>query len=233
MNLEQLKKIDFLSLDDDQIQKLNSYMEFTLEENSKFNLTRNDNKDDFILKNILDSLLIVRDNDLSNSLVLDLGSGAGLPGIPLAIYYKSTSFLLVEPTTKRANFLEKCKALLKLENVTIIHARAEDFIKDINNRERFDFVVSRAVSKLNILLELSIPYLKIGGKLIAYKGLNYQSEIDEAQNALLILDSKLESIQESELPFTNENRFNLVVTKLKKTTNKFPRSYKEISKKPL
>jgi len=233
MNLEELKEIDFLSLDYEQIQKLNNYMEFTLEENSKFNLTRNDNKDDFILKNILDSLLIVKDNELSNSLVLDLGSGAGLPGIPLAIYYKSTSFLLVEPTTKRADFLEKCKELLKLENVTVINARAEDFIKDSNNREKFDFVVSRAVSKLNILLELSIPYLKIGGKLIAYKGLNYQLEIDEAQNALKLLDSKLEFVQENKLPFTNENRFNLVVTKLKKTTNNYPRTYKEISKKPL
>lgn len=232
MRVSDLKTINFLHLNDEQIQKLESYMNYTLEENSKFNLTRNDNAEDFIIKNILDSLLIVKDNNLENSNVLDLGSGAGLPGIPLAIYYKTTNFLLLEPTLKRANFLKRCKELLNLENVTIVSARAEDYIKE-NNREKFDFVVSRAVSKLNILAELSIPFLKVNGSLIAYKGLNYQSEINEAKNALDVLSSTVASIQEVNLPFTKENRFNLVITKLGKTTNKFPRSYKEITKKPL
>ena len=232
MRIDDLKTVSFLDLNDEQIQKLEKYMNFTLEENSKFNLTRNDNVDDFIIKNILDSLLIVKDNNLANSFVLDLGSGAGLPGIPLAIYYKSTNFLLLEPTQKRAHFLMKCKELLNLENVTVVSARAEDYIND-NNREKFDFVVSRAVSKMNILLELSIPFLKVNGSLIAYKGLNYQNEIDEAQNALKVLVSKVSNIQEVNLPFTKENRFNLVITKLEKTNNKFPRSYKEITKKPL
>ncbi len=233
MKLTDLKEIEFLNLGDDQIEKLNKYMEFTLEENSKFNLTRNDNIDDFIIKNILDSLLIVKDIDLSGSLVLDLGSGAGLPGIPLAIYYKTTNFVLLEPTTKRSNFLQKAKELLNLENITVINERAEDYISKEGNREKFDFVVSRAVSKLNILLELSVPYLKVNGKLIAYKGLNYQNEIDEAKKALNLLNSIVESAQESNLPFTNENRFNLIIKKEEKTTNKYPRSYKEISKKPL
>ena len=233
MKLTDLKEIEFLNLGDDQIEKLNKYMEFTLEENSKFNLTRNDNIDDFIIKNILDSLLIVKDIDLSGSLVLDLGSGAGLPGIPLAIYYKTTNFVLLEPTTKRSNFLQKAKELLNLENITVINERAEDYISKEGNREKFDFVVSRAVSKLNIVLELSVPYLKVNGKLIAYKGLNYQNEIDEAKKALNLLNSIVESAQESNLPFTNENRFNLIIKKEEKTTNKYPRSYKEISKKPL
>jgi len=233
MKLTDLKEIEFLNLGDDQIEKLNKYMEFTLEENSKFNLTRNDNIDDFIIKNILDSLLIVKDIDLSGSLVLDLGSGAGLPGIPLAIYYKTTNFVLLEPTTKRSNFLQKAKELLNLENITVINERAEDYISKEGNREKFDFVVSRAVSKLNILLELSVPYLKVNGKLIAYKGLNYQNEIDETKKALNLLNSIVESAQESNLPFTNENRFNLIIKKEEKTTNKYPRSYKEISKKPL
>ena len=114
MRVSDLKTINFLHLNDEQIQKLESYMNYTLEENSKFNLTRNDNADDFIIKNILDSLLIVKDNNLENSYVLDLGSGAGLPGIPLAIYYKTTNFLLLEPTLKRANFLKRCKELLNL-----------------------------------------------------------------------------------------------------------------------
>ncbi|MBP5694017.1 MAG: 16S rRNA (guanine(527)-N(7))-methyltransferase RsmG [Bacilli bacterium] len=232
MKLEQIKEIEFLDLNDAQIDKLFKYMNFTLEENSKFNLTRNYNKESFIIKNLIDSLLIVKDNDLSNSLVLDLGSGAGLPGIPLAIYYETTNFVLLEPTKKRAQFLERCKELLGLKNVTVVAERAEDYIND-NNREKFDFVVSRAVSKLNVLLELSIPFLKVDGKLIAYKGLNYNQEIEEAKNSLKTLSSEVKNVQENKLPFSNETRFNIVVTKREKTNPKFPRLYKDISKKPL
>ena len=232
MKLEQIKEIEFLDINDAQIDKLFKYMNFTLEENSKFNLTRNYNKESFIIKNLIDSLLIVKDNDLSNSLVLDLGSGAGLPGIPLAIYYETTNFVLLEPTKKRAQFLERCKELLGLKNVTVVAERAEDYIND-NNREKFDFVVSRAVSKLNVLLELSIPFLKVDGKLIAYKGLNYNQEIEEAKNSLKTLSSEVKNVQENKLPFSNETRFNIVVTKREKTNPKFPRLYKDISKKPL
>ena len=232
MKLEQIKEIEFLDINDAQIDKLFKYMNFTLEENSKFNLTRNDDKESFIIKNLIDSLLIVKDNDLSNSLVLDLGSGAGLPGIPLAIYYETTNFVLLEPTKKRAQFLERCKELLGLKNVTVVAERAEDYIND-NNREKFDFVVSRAVSKLNVLLELSIPFLKVDGKLIAYKGLNYNQEIEEAKNSLKTLSSEVKNVQENKLPFSNETRFNIVVTKREKTNPKFPRLYKDISKKPL
>ena len=165
-------------------------------------------------------------------MVLDLGSGAGLPGIPLAIYYETSNFVLLEPTKKRAQFLERCRELLDLKNVTVVAERAEDYIND-NNREKFDFVVSRAVSKLNVLLELSIPFLKVDGRLIAYKGLNYNQEIKEAKNSLKTLSSEVKNVQEKKLPFSNETRFNIVVTKCEKTNPKFPRLYKDISKKPL
>ena len=119
-----------------------------------------------------------------------------------------------------------------LKNVKVVCKRAEDYINE-NQREKYDFVVSRAVSKLNILLELSIPYLIVNGKLVAYKGLNYKEEILDSTNALKELNSTLIAINEDILDFTTENRFNLIIQKNKSTSNKYPRLYKEIKKRPL
>ncbi len=232
MIINDLKSLDFLSLDDDVLNKLEQYMNITLEENKKFNLTRNDTNDEFIIKNILDSLLIIKNIDLNRSKILDIGSGAGLPGIPLAIYYKESKFVLLEPTSKRANFLAYVADKLVLKNVKVVCKRAEDYINE-NQREKYDFVVSRAVSKLNILLELSIPYLIVNGKLVAYKGLTYKEEILDSKNALKELNSTLIAINEDILDFTTENRFNLIIQKNKSTSNKYPRLYKEIKKRPL
>lgn len=232
MNINDLEKVSYLNLDEDMLSKLNEYMNITLKENEKFNLTRNDTIDEFIIKNILDSLIIVKHIDLSKGKVLDIGSGAGLPGIPLAIYFKDAKFTLLEPTLKRANFLAMVCDKLKLNNVKVVAKRAEDYINE-NQREKFDFAISRAVSKLNILLELSIPYLKINGKLIAYKGLNYLEEIEESKNALIVLNSEISEVNEDDLDFTTENRFNVIITKKKSTIAKYPRLYKDIKKRPL
>ena len=206
-------------------------MELTLKANESFNLTANDTKESFMIKNIIDSLLIVKNLDLDGKNILDLGSGAGLPGIPLAIYYKNTNFTLLEPLTKRANFLKGIAQKLGLKNVKVVNDRAEIFIK--NARESYDFVTSRAVSRLNILLELSIPFLKVGGKLIAYKGINYQEEINESKNALDLLSSKIIAIEEENLVQINEKRYNIFIQKNQKTSQKYPREYRLIKKKAL
>ena len=232
MNIKDLKELDYLKLSDEQLDKLNKYMEITLKENEHVNLTRNDTIDSFITKNILDSLLIVKNFDLNKKTVLDIGSGAGLPGIPLAIYYPKTKFVLLEPTFKRASFLAMVSDLLELNNVKVVAKRAEDYIKE-NNYETFDFVVSRAVSKLNILIELSVPYLKVGGELIAYKGLNYLEEIEESRNALKVLNSETNIVKEDILDFLNETRYSVSVKKNKITNHKYPRLYKDIKKRPL
>lgn len=232
MNINDLVEVKYLNLDEEMLSKLNEYMTITLKENESFNLTRNDTIDEFIIKNILDSLLIVKHISFSKNKILDIGSGAGLPGIPLAIYFKDSKFTLLEPTLKRANFLAMVCDKLKLNNVKVVAKRAEDYINE-NQREKFDFVISRAVSKLNILLELSIPYLKNNGKLIAYKGLNYLEEIEESKNALTILNSEISEINEDDLDFTNENRFSVIITKKKSTVAKYPRLYKDIKKRPL
>ncbi len=232
MIIEDLKKLDYLKLSDEQLDKLNRYMEITLKENEHVNLTRNDTVDSFITKNILDSLLVVKNFDLNKKTILDIGSGAGLPGIPLAIYYPKAKFVLLEPTFKRASFLAMVSDLLELNNVKVVAKRAEDYVKE-NNYETFDFVVSRAVSKLNILIELSVPFLKVGGELIAYKGLNYLEEIEESKNALKILNSTINVVKEDILDFLNETRYSVSVKKNKITNHKYPRLYKDIKKRPL
>lgn len=229
--IELLESYPFIKIDENQKNQLVSYMELTLKANESFNLTANDTKESFMIKNIIDSLLIVKNLDLDGKNILDLGSGAGLPGIPLAIYYKNTTFTLLEPLTKRANFLKEIAQKLGLKNVNVVNDRAEIFIK--NARESFDFVTSRAVSRLNILLELSIPFLKVGGKLIAYKGINYQEEINESKNALDLLSSKIIAIEEENLVQINEKRYNIFIQKNQKTSQKYPREYRLIKKKAL
>ena len=229
--IELLESYPFIKIDENQKNQLVSYMELTLKANESFNLTANDTKESFMIKNIIDSLLIVKNLDLDGKNILDLGSGAGLPGIPLAIYYKNTNFTLLEPLTKRANFLKETAQKLGLKNVKVVNDRAEIFIK--NARESYDFVTSRAVSRLNILLELSIPFLKVGGKLIAYKGINYQEEINESKNALDLLSSKIIAIEEENLVQINEKRYNIFIQKNQKTSQKYPREYRLIKKKAL
>ena len=229
--IELLESYPFIKIDENQKNQLVSYMELTLKANESFNLTANDTKESFMIKNIIDSLLIVKNLDLDEKNILDLGSGAGLPGIPLAIYYKNTNFTLLEPLTKRANFLKEIAQKIGLKNVKVVNDRAEIFIK--NARESFDFVTSRAVSRLNILLELSIPFLKVGGKLIAYKGINYQEEINESKNALDLLSSKIIAIEEENLVQINEKRYNIFIQKNQKTSQKYPREYRLIKKKAL
>ena len=234
MKLNELLTIDFLKdLNEHKLSQLEDYMFFTLQENEKFNLTAHKEIDSFIIKNILDSLLLVKfiDFDISNKTVIDIGSGAGLPGIPLAIYYTNTKFYLLEPIKKRANFLEQVKQKLNLENVTVINGRAEEIFKE--NDLRFDFATARAVANLSILLELTIPLLKIGGIFMCYKGSNYENELTSSFSALNKLFSSTLLVDNCVLPFSKELRSFIFFKKDKETPNTYPRSYSLIKKKPL
>lgn len=234
MKLNELLTIDFLKdLNEHKLSQLEDYMFFTLQENEKFNLTAHKEIDSFIIKNILDSLLLVKfiDFDISNKTIIDIGSGAGLPGIPLAIYYTNTKFYLLEPIKKRANFLKQVKQKLHLENVTVINGRAEEIFKE--NALRFDFATARAVANLSILLELTIPLLKVGGIFMCYKGSNYENELTSSFSALNKLFSSTLLVDNCVLPFSKELRSFIFFKKDKETPNTYPRSYSLIKKKPL
>ena len=211
--------------------KLQEYKRMVIETNEVLNLTAITDSFEFDVKHLYDSLLISDYFDYKFKNIMDLGSGAGFPGIPLAILLKDTNFYLVEPTKKRCDFLTKVKDALNLTNVTIINKRSEDL--DINFRGYFDFIVTRAVSRLNILLEISLPFLKTNGYLICYKGIKYQEEINDSNIALKILNSSIEEVKKETLPFLNEERFNIIIKKNKEIDKKYPRLYSIIKKRPL
>lgn len=209
-------------------EKINKFIDLVLSENEKFNLTAILTKEEFKTRHIEDSLFPSKVFDFNNKTILDLGSGAGFPGIPLAIKFPSSIFILVEPLEKRANFLKMIKKELELENVEVLNIRMEDYDKN----HKVDVIVSRAVSELPILLELSIPFIKVDGTLIAYKGKKGEEEIKESENALKLLNSKVVLIQKDE-NHLERGTTNIFIKKEKETNQIYPRQYQKIKKNPL
>ena len=217
-----------LHVDDSTMEKLEALISYTLEANEKFNLTAITDAEEFRELMIYDSLLPMKYIDFNNKKVLDLGTGAGFPGLPLLLC-NNMKLTFLDSTAKKINHIEQYLLANNLE-AKAVAARAEDYAK--KNREKFDIVISRAVSKLNILLELAIPYLKVGGLLLAMKGKNYQAEIDEAKSALNKLDAEIVDLHLDNLA-SNEERCLIVIKKNKVTKKKYPRSYSEIKSNPL
>ena len=177
---------------EDKIDKLVKFYDLVIQKNEVMNLTNITEYQDFAVKNILDSVFPI--NLISkNATLIDVGAGAGFPSIPLKILRPDLKIVMLDSLNKRVMFLKDVISRLELKNITAIHSRAEDFAK--TNRESFDICVARAVAKLNTLLELCIPFVKIGGKFIAYKSMKAESEIEEAQNAINILGAKIDNLQ--------------------------------------
>lgn len=208
--------------------RFESYRSALVENNAKFNLTAITQDEEIREKHFLDCLKI-KDLIPENALVADIGTGAGFPGLVLAMVRKDCHFDLIEPTTKRCGFLELMVEKLKLKNVTILNQRAEDLK---TYKEHYDAIAIRAVASLPILLELSIPLLKIGGTLIAMKGASAQTELVEAKSALMTLRVNQVQVIEDFLP-TAGKRIHLVFTKTEKTAPLYPREYRLIKKKAL
>ena len=212
------------------IDELESLMEDTLLTNEKFNLTAIKDKEKFRELMILDSLIPLSFINLDNKKVLDIGTGAGYPGLPLAIASKG-EFTLLDSTKKKIDHINDYVSTHNIKNVTAISTRAEDYVKD--HREEFDVVIARAVSSLNVLLELALPFVKVGGVFIAMKGKQGEEEISQSKRALALLGGEIASINKSILPESGEERINIVITKNKETNKKYPRMYKDIINKPL
>ena len=212
-----------------ELDKLEKYYDLLVEWNEKINLTAIKLKKDVYLKHFYDSLTINKIINLNKiDTLCDLGTGAGFPGIVLKIFFPQLKLTLVDALNKRIKFLEIVVNELSLDNVTLVHARAEEYAKE--NRECFDVVTARALSSFPILLEYGIPLLKINGHLIAMRGLN---DSDEGINALNVLSSKINKIIEFKLPYENSQRTLIDVVKLDKTSMKYPRKFVEIKKNNL
>ena len=207
--------------------KFVKYQEMLIETNKKFNLTSIDDPKEIKIKHFEDSLTIK--NYINKGMkVLDIGSGAGFPGIPLRIE-KEFDLTLIDSVNKKVNFMNEVIEELGLDNTRAIHVRAEDFAKD--HREEFDLVISRAVANLSTLLEYGLPFLKVGGIFIAMKGPKAEEEIEEAQNALKILGGELINIDTIDLH--GNTRKNILIKKVRSTKKKYPRGKNQAKKNPL
>lgn len=222
-------QLEPFKLTDKQLNQLRTYAQFLNEKNKVMNLTAIDDLEGITEKHFVDSLLI--GEFLSDAKTFcDVGSGAGFPGVVLAIAYPQIEFTLVEPTKKRCYFLNDLSNLINLTNVTVVNARAEDYVKEM--REQFDVVSARAVANMVVLSELCLPLVKVGGQFIAMKGQKGLEEVDQAQFAIKTLGGEVLNSQKSMLR-DGSLRYNVVVRKVNPTPLKYPRAYGQIKKNPL
>ncbi len=221
---------EFLTLDEKVYQRLQTYAEMLVEWNEKINLTAIVEPKDIAVKHFLDCMMIFKYADIPvGASVIDVGTGAGFPGVVMKIVRPDIKLTLLDSLAKRITFLEElCKAL-NLE-VTTVHSRAEDV--PIGFRESFDIATARAVANMRVLSEYCMPYVKVGGSFIALKGAAASDELNEAGNAIKVLGGKLEAINVFQLE--NEGARGIIcVKKISQTATKYPRNPAKISKQPL
>lgn len=216
----------------EQLEQFFAYMNLLIEWNEKMNLTAIVEPNEIILKHFIDSITILKEID-NNSKIIDVGTGAGFPGVPLSIMNPTLKITLADSLNKRLIFLQEVVNQLGLKNIEIIHARAEELGKNKKYRENFDAATSRAVANLSTLSEYLIPLVKVGGKIISMKAGGAQEEIEAAKKAIKILGGKIKEIEEFKLPQTEIERTIILIKKEEHTPNKYPRKAGVPSKEPI
>lgn len=229
--IEKSKKVN-VEIDKIKEEQFYQYMQLLIEWNEKINLTAITEPNDIILKHFIDSITInkyIKDSDN----IMDIGTGAGFPGIPLKIMNSDKKFVLVDALNKRINFLNQVCEKLGLKDIKCIHTRAEELANNAEHREIYEIVVSRAVARLNILLEYMLPFVKVGGLCICMKGPNIEEELKEAEKAILVLGGKVEKVENFLLPESDIERNIVIIKKVKNTPNQYPRKAGLPSKQPI
>ncbi len=222
-----------VKLDEQALIRFEKYMNAVIEWNQKINLTSITDEEEFIVKHFYDSLTLLNAVKIpKGAAIIDVGTGAGFPGIPLKIARPDIRLTLLDSLNKRLVFL-RGEVLDKLDlDAETIHGRAEDYSKKIEFREKYDFAVSRAVANLSSLSEYCIPYVKVGGSFISMKGPEAGEEIKSAENAVKVLGGKICDVKSFTLP-DGSGRSVVIVDKIKKTPEKYPRRGVKINKNPL
>ena len=220
-----------LSVSDAQIAQLEDFTARMLETNKVMNLTRITDPKEIAEKHLLDCASLLQAADFSKKSVVDVGCGAGFPGMPLHILCPSCKLTLLDSLGKRIRFLQGCIDAMNLSDIEAVHARAEEFAA--KHREQYDFAVSRAVAQLNVLAELSLPLVKQGGALIAMKSKDTDEELERAKKAIRLLGGEIEKIIDYTIPHTEITHRLVVIRKKNHTPKQYPRPFRKISASPL
>jgi len=234
MELSSLANEAGLTIGDYHLKKLKELVEVFLERSRQLNLTSIKSDQDILVKHIIDSLIITKYIEIKSKMnVLDLGTGGGFPGLPLAILHPQTNFVLIDSNKRKVESVNEFAKKLTLTNIVAIQSRAEDMGHDINHREKYDVVISRAVAPLRILLEYALPFTKPHGVMVAYKGPAYINELIQARGAMNLLKVDSPRIIHYELPQKMGNHAYLIFKKTESTPDTYPRRTGIPTKRPL
>jgi len=221
------------NLDTKNIDKFEEYKKLILEYNEHTNLTRITEEDEFNVKHFLDSLSILKSDKIKEGLkIIDIGTGAGFPGMPLKIYDEKLDITLLDSLRKRIDFLNGVIEKLDLDNIIAVHERAEEAARSNKYREKYDIALSRAVANLSTLVEYTLGFVKVGGYFISQKGPEYDKELKDAQNAIKIMGGEVENIISVDLP-DEIDHYLIIIKKIKETPKKYPRGGGKPRKQPL
>ena len=222
-----------IKYNDETIENFGKYYDLLISWNERINLTTVTKKEDVIIKHFIDSIMMIKYTDVSGRSILDIGTGAGFPGIPIKIICPDCDMVLLDSLQKRIGFLDKVISELNLEDVQTVHGRAEDLARSSDYRGSFDIVTSRAVANLSTLSEYCLPFVNIDGYFISYKGINIKEEISDSENAIKKLGGRTERIEEFTLPMSDNERSLIFIRKTSDTPERFPRKAGTPLKKPL
>lgn len=227
--IEEKSKEIGINLSETEIDCFYCYMQNLLEWNEKINLTAITDEKDIVIKHFIDSIII--NKEVVGKTMIDIGSGAGFPGIPLKIINDKMNVVLLDAVNKKVTFINDTINKLNLKDVIAIHGRAEDYAHNDEYREKFDIAISRAVSNMTTLVEYMLPFVKVGGKCLCLKGPSVQEELDVAENAIRILGGRIESVNKYDLE--DNERTLVVISKEKSTEQIYPRKQGKPLKEPI
>ena len=221
-----------LSASESQIELMDQYAEALIEKNKVMNLTRITEPEKILTDHFLDSLTtLLADTPKDGDLFLDIGTGAGFPGVPIAIMNPNSKIVMLDSTAKKINFVKETCQNLSISNVDFLTGRGEILAHNRDFREKFECVAARAVSDLKILSEIALPFVKLGGVFIALKSINIKDEVQRSQNTIKNLGGVIEEIKTLKVPVSNTEKALIIIKKISKTQKKYPREYGEIIKK--